>query len=420
MSDWTPNAIAAERFAPLVAPPSSRRRRAQMLSWQVEGVGTGRMAALAAAVDGGFEAYLDAPAPEGLEAAGLPAKVARRLSRHLSEARATAAAPAEDLAVLHLSDPAYPKRLFDLDDPPVFLFVRGNPTLLVYPQAAALVGSRDITAAQERLARRLSGGLAEAGTVVISGGARGADAAAHAACLDAGVGTVAVLPGGLDRLTPRRNQALFERIATAGALVSEYPFGVGARRYHFHRRNRLIAALGQATVVVRAGRNSGTLITARAAAELGRPRCVLACGLDEPNGAGCLELLVGGAQCVRDADDVLVHGLGLSASARGEAPVQAELPVAPCKPEAAARRAAPARQPQPPPTLGDDARAVFDAIATGGAEGMHLDAVVRSLGWQASRLSPALLELELAGLVAKVPGAQAYRLAGGAAASLRR
>ena len=156
----------------------------------------------------------------------------------------------------------YPPALLELPEPPLFLYARGHlAPLLELPRRLAIVGSRRARVYHRAAIRDLVAALP--GCLVVSGGARGADAAAHEACLRLGRPTVALLPSGLDRPSPPRHRELFERMAVGGGLLlSEYPLGRSALRYHYHRRNRLIAALGEATLVACAGPNSGTLITA--------------------------------------------------------------------------------------------------------------------------------------------------------------
>jgi DNA processing protein len=198
----------------------------------------------------------------------------------------------------------YPPGLQDLSDAPARLFVLGDAAALALP-AVAIVGARGASAYGLALAERLARDLAAMGIVIVSGLARGIDAAAHQGALAAGGRTIAVLPCGIDRVVPPEHAALAQRITAAGALVSELergaPFGRGA----FVRRNRLVAALSQATVVVEAAEGSGALSTAKIARKLARP--LLACpgDVDRPGSMGTLALLRAGARIAADAGDVM-------------------------------------------------------------------------------------------------------------------
>jgi DNA processing protein len=180
--------------------------------------------------------------------------------------------------------------------------VRGDASVLGRP-AVAIVGARNASALGLRTARVLARGIGLAGRVVVSGLARGIDAAAHEAALE--TGTVAVLPGGLDRIYPEENAALAARIAERGALVTECAIGVEPTARHFPKRNRLIAGLAQGVVLIEAASRSGSLITARYALDQGRE--VMACpgSPEDPRSAGCNMLIRDGAALIRNAEDVL-------------------------------------------------------------------------------------------------------------------
>jgi len=191
-------------------------------------------------------------------------------------------------------------RLAGVPDAPAELHVRGNAEILSAPHVVAVVGARAASASGLARARAIAAGLAERGTVVISGGAIGIDAAAHAGALDAGGATAAVVAGGVESPYPSRNRWLFEEmLAKGGALVSPFAEGTPVRRWSFLARNAVIAGLADAVVVVEAQARSGSLHTARAAVRYGRP--VLAV----PGSPGTEMLLAMGAGCVADAGDVL-------------------------------------------------------------------------------------------------------------------
>ena len=197
----------------------------------------------------------------------------------------------------------YPAAFEDLDRPPAAWHVCGRWPLAA--PAVAIVGSRAATAYGRAIARRLACDLAAQGVVVVSGLAHGIDAAAHAGALEAGGATLAVLPGGIDTVVPAGHRALALRIVERGAWGSEHPAGVPAHRGRFLERNRLIAALAQATVVVEAAARSGALSTAAAARRLGRPVFAVPGDVDRETSRGCHRLLREGARVCEGAGDVL-------------------------------------------------------------------------------------------------------------------
>lgn len=207
--------------------------------------------------------------------------------------------------------PAYPQRLRRLADAPPLLAIRGLPALLS-ARAVALVGARAATVTGKDVARRLAGRLAEAGLVIVSGLARGIDRAAHEGALEAGGTTVALQACGPEQVYPAAHRSLAGRIAGAGAVVSELPLGSPPRAPHFPLRNRLISALSEAVVVVEARVASGSLLTARHAADQGVEVFAVPGPIDAPTSRGPHQLLREGAGLVEGAADVLV-ALGLPA-----------------------------------------------------------------------------------------------------------
>jgi len=224
-----------------------------------------------------------------------------RLSAPMVEALGAAVAEAADLlgrlrdqgiAVLIVDDVTYPARLRQVAEPPLVLFVRGEPACLSRAHAVAVVGTRRPTEPGRRTAARLADTVTRLGVVVVSGLAVGIDGAAHAAAVTAGGPTVAVLGSGHGRLFPRAHLRLAEEIvAGGGALVSELPPDAGPTKGTFPRRNRLISGLADATVVVEAAPGSGALITARWALEQGRDCFIVPGSIDAPTSAGCLAFL---------------------------------------------------------------------------------------------------------------------------------
>jgi DNA processing protein len=276
------------------------------------------------------------------------------------------------LRFLPRSDSAFPRLLRAIHDPPPGLFVRGTAGLdLLDRPAVAIVGARACSAYGEHVARMLGRELAAAGLVVVSGLARGVDGAAHRGALEAGGLTVAVLGCGVDRTYPAAHTELASRIAASGLVVSEYPPGVEPAPWRFPARNRIVAGLARATVVVEAREGSGALITADFALEEGRE--VFACPgeITSALSAGTNALLRLGATPLTRADDVL-EALGVEAGPKATAPeVSAGL------------------------------RGVLDAVR---AAPRTADEVARAAGMGPGEAAAALAELELAGLVDESAG----------------
>ena len=200
----------------------------------------------------------------------------------------------------------YPSRLRDLYDPPAMLYIYGDIELLKAPMIA-IVGSRGASVDGLKNARLFAQALSKAGVTVLSGLARGIDSAAHQATIELGPKhfTAAVLGTGIDVVYPTQNIALSRAISRQGLLISEFPLGAGPKAFHFPRRNRIIAALALGVVVIEAAKKSGSLITARLAADLGREVFALPGPINSPNSAGCHLLIQQGAKLVFTPNDVL-------------------------------------------------------------------------------------------------------------------
>ncbi|WP_216234767.1 DNA-processing protein DprA [Polynucleobacter wuianus] len=201
-------------------------------------------------------------------------------------------------------DKRYPCRLMDLFDPPDCLYVTGDLGLLKEPMLA-IVGARNASAQGLKNAHLFAWYIATAGATVISGLARGIDGSAHRAALGTKASTVAVCGTGLDITYPKEHSPLAHSIRTRGLVISELPPGVGPKAFHFPRRNRIIAALSLGVLVIEAAEKSGSLITARIAAELGREVFALPGPINDPLFAGCHQLIQQGAKLVRNPKDVL-------------------------------------------------------------------------------------------------------------------
>ena len=211
---------------------------------------------------------------------------------------------ADDHSIISLGDSDYPELLTQLNDPPLLLYVKGDPSVLHLP-ALAIVGSRNPTSGGARNAFEFARHLGASGFCIVSGLAAGIDAAAHRGALDANAPTVAFLGHGIDIIYPARNRGLAEAIAKRGAVVSEYPLGMQPRKPFFPQRNRLISGLSLGTLVVEAAKRSGSLITARLAAEQGREVFALPGSIHNPLARGCHRLIRDGAKLVDSADDIV-------------------------------------------------------------------------------------------------------------------
>lgn len=205
--------------------------------------------------------------------------------------------------IIPLTDSRYPPSLRNIADPPLLLFVAGDPDLLHRP-ALAMVGSRNASLAGRQLAQQWARTLTELGWTIVSGLAEGIDGAAHQGALELGQ-TVSVEGCGLGSVYPARHRALAQSITQNGARVSEFWPGVGARRSHFPRRNRIVSGLSQGVIVVEAGLRSGSLITARLAAEQGREVFAVPGSVLDPNRIGCHQLIQQGAKLASDPVDII-------------------------------------------------------------------------------------------------------------------
>lgn len=210
-----------------------------------------------------------------------------------------------DLDILTIQDAGYPNRLRNIYDPPCLLYVRGRLPAFDDEASIAVVGTRDCTPYGISSAEKLGYGLAAGGAVVVSGLARGVDSAALRGALRAGGTVTAVLGNGLDVIYPPENQYLYEDVAAAGALVSEYPPGTSPEAKHFPVRNRIMSGLCLGTLVVEAPARSGALITAGTALEQGRDVFAVPGPIDAPASVGCNRLIRDGAGLVSDAWDIL-------------------------------------------------------------------------------------------------------------------
>ena len=282
-------------------------------------------------------------------------------------------------SVVTLDDEEYPPLLREVADPPLVLHVRGDAAALARPMVA-IVGSRRASPYAVNAARILSRQLASAGLVIASGLARGVDAAAHEACLDAGGTTVAVFGTGIDLVYPRSHARLARRIEACGALVSELPPGTPPKGENFPMRNRVISGLALGVIVVEASARSGSLITARMAAEQGREVLAVPGSIFSPGSEGTHRLIQSGAKLVHDAADVLEE-------------------ILPGTPLPRAGDVSPAPS-------GEAARVLSRLTLD---EGVGIDDLALGLDTTPPVVAASLLELEIAGWVRALPGARYVR-----------
>jgi DNA processing protein len=287
--------------------------------------------------------------------------------------------------LIRINTPEYPECLGTIHDPPALLYVRGS----LQPadgQAVAIVGSRHCTNYGLRIAERLAEGLARRGVTVISGLARGIDAAAHRGALAGGGRTIAVLAGGLAKIYPPEHAELADEVSRSGALLSEAPMGMSALRDMFPARNRLISGLSRGVLVVEAALKSGALITARHAAEQGREVLAVPGSIDSEASTGTLQLLRDGATLVRSVDDIL--------EALGDASTSA--------PSAEALHESPPAAPKPAPTnLTPAQQKLWECITT---EPIHADSLVQQSGLPVNEVGAALILMEMQGHIRRLPG----------------
>lgn len=331
-------------------------------------------AALAALPDvaraAGVEDY--APCPE--ETARAEARAAKRIGARM----------------ISLGDPGYPGQLAQCGDAPPVLWVRGNTDLLDRP-LVAMVGTRNASSLGARMARQLAEDLSQAGFGVVSGLARGIDALAHKAALPGG--TIAVMAGGLDVIYPLENTELAHDIARRGLCLSEQPFGLEPRARHFPQRNRIVAGLAKAVIVVEAAARSGSLITARNAADYGREVLAVPGHPMDTRASGCNHLLRDGATLIRSAADV-IEALGPAKTPAAQPDLPLTAPVA--------ADAIPAPGPERPwrERAALNAR-ILDRL---GPAPVAEDQLLRDLKLSAGEAAGELARLELDGRITRQPG----------------
>ena len=313
-------------------------------------------------------AFLGPESLEALESARVRDAVARALDWAGADAH-------------HLITPAdetYPRALLEIADPPAVLYAHGRLELLQHP-ALAIVGSRNASAQGESNAEHFARTLSDAGLAIVSGLALGIDAAAHRGGLAGASSTIAVLGTGVDVVYPNRNAELAAEIAHRGLLVSEFALGTPAIAHNFPRRNRLISGLARGCLVVEAAIASGSLITARSAADQGRDVFAIPGSIHSPLAKGCHALIKSGAKLVESADDVLAELAGFQALARAS-------------------------------TLAPAASNDTGLLAVMGHDPVDVDSLCERAGLSPEEVTSQLLRLELDGRVTALPGGLYQRL----------
>jgi DNA processing protein len=301
--------------------------------------------------------------------------------------RELAAAAKAGARLLFVPDPDYPEPLRAIDAPPPVICIKGDPGILSRP-AVAMVGARNASANGRRFAREMARALGAHGFAVVSGLARGIDAAAHEGALD--TGTAAVLAGGIDHVYPTENEALFARIAAEGCLISEMPVGFVPHARHFPRRNRLVSGLSLGVLVVEAAQRSGSLITARFALEQGREVFAVPGSPLDPRARGSNGLIRQGALLVQEPADILDTLAGAMHRPFRERPAAM---TGPLSSESGFEGTAEVEK--------DSRAALFDLL---GHAPVAQDELVRQSGLPAATVAAIMLEWELAGRVSRQPG----------------
>ena len=340
--------------------------------------------------------------PEAVFSAGYDALrcvVGSKTARLLLEAdnsQAVAAArqwaQASDQHIVTLADAAYPRALLDIADPPTLIYVRGRLDLLQRP-ALAIVGSRNPTPQGIKNAENFSAALAQSGLIIVSGLALGIDTAAHLAALSVQGDTIAVIGTGIDRIYPARNLDLARRIVKQGCIISEFPLGTPAVAHNFPRRNRLISGLARGVLVVEAAAESGSLITARLAGEQGKEVFSIPGSIHSPQARGCHKLIKQGAKLVETVQDILEE-LDWHDQYSEKDQASAFSPPAPSVTA----------------TVQETRTDTDELLALIGFDPCSIDELAARSGLSIEILSQQLLQLELDGRLANLPGGRFQRI----------
>lgn len=311
-------------------------------------------------------------------------------------------------------DPDYPRLLWQIPTPPPLLYYRGTidrEENLGNRPAIGIVGTRSPSDYGKRWTRRIATVLAKCGFTIISGMAKGIDTEAHQACLAAGGRTLAVLGTGVDVVYPAENLTLYQQILAQGLVLSEYPQGTTPKARHFPQRNRIIAGLSRALLVMEAPESSGALITAHQANEFCRDVYVLPGRIDDYNSQGCLKLLKNGAEMILNESELLkmlstMPSLDLSPYLPLSHSIMGDMPHAGLTPLNTASCLNTPTPPTPSINLEPKLKQVFQLMPK---EAIAFDLIVAEAGMNAGEVSSALLQLELLGLVSQLPGMRYQR-----------
>jgi len=327
------------------------------------------------------EAVFRAPLEELLRIEGLGEKVAREIQKGPVEERV-----GRELELLEkvggktitIKDASYPRRLREIYDPPPVLYVRGE-VREEDELAIAIVGSRRTTPYGKRMTEKIAQELAQHRITIVSGMARGIDSHAHWGAVSGGGRTIAVLGSGVDVVYPPENRNLYRKIIDQGAVLSEFPMSSPPEGGHFPKRNRIISGLSLGVVVVQAGMESGSLITAGYALEQGREVFAVPGNVGSENSRGTHQLIKDGAKLVESSEDILEEVL----------------------PQWRREREKPQEGEPPMPDLTEEERILYDQL---GETPLHIDALIRESQFDPGKVSSALLNLELKGLISQWPG----------------
>jgi DNA processing protein len=353
----------------------------------------------------------------------LSAEKITALRRKLNPAELLAQHEKENQAFWTPADPDYPALLFAINDPPPLLYYRGNLRLNDRPNALSIgmVGTRRPSSYGKRWTQRLSDQLTRQGAVIISGLALGIDTEAHSSCLRAQGLTIAVLGTGVDVVYPQLNNNLYQQIVATGLVISEYPDGTGPDKTHFPQRNRIIAGLSRAILVMEAPERSGALITSRLANDYCREVYALPCSLDNSQGKGCLNLIDQGAQIILGEQSLITaleaippmesvlpgQVLATHLDERSRERVLADGDTATSDElDYTAARSSASIDPTPMPDLSPMLHQVLTAVPL---EPTVLDHIVQLAQIETGQVLAALLQLEILGLVTQLPGMQYQR-----------
>ena len=327
------------------------------------------------------EAVFQAPLDELLQIEGLGEKVAREIQKGPVDKRVE-----KELSLLKevggkimtMKDVSYPNRLKEIYDPPPLLYVKGD-LKKEDELAVAIVGSRKTTPYGKWMTEKMGQELARQGITIVSGMARGIDSHAHWGALSGGGRTIAVLGSGVDVVYPPENRNLYKRIMDQGAVLSEFPMSSPPEGGHFPKRNRIISGLSLGVVVVQAGMESGSLITANYALEQGREVFAVPGNVGSNSSRGTHQLIKDGAKLVESSEDILEEVLPQWSKER-EASQEAERPLR---------------------DLTDEEKVLYGHL---GETPLHIDALIRESHFDPGKVSSLLLDLELKGLISQWPG----------------